>query len=395
MRPFSGVPEVESPMFDASRHFACSGERHLARKNSRMTISAPTRGYIAAGAPVARDVEPLPNIESVTATSPLEDVPTLVDDLVRVEEELHKAVETDNELLNDIASHLISAGGKRVRPGFAIAAAAAASQEFAPAERDVVLGAVAVELVHQGSLYHDDVMDSAQIRRTVESVNSKWGNLKAILAGDFLLGRASEIAASLGTEVAGLLAATISQLCDGQIRELEFVYNTDRTEDTYFKSIDGKTASLLAAACRIGGIVGGLDRDRVDHLTTFGRTYGLAFQIVDDILDLTATDHTLGKPGGNDMLEGVYTLPVIRSMADDSVGPKLRSILGRPIDDAARDEARELVQEGGGITSAHAEARRLAGEATIALDTLRDTAGGAVLASAADYLVDRVDQIGL
>lgn len=320
-------------------------------------------------------------------------MPTLSNDLTRVEKQLHVAVETDNELLQDIAAHLISAGGKRVRPGFCITSAAAASVDFAPAEHEVVLGAVAVELVHQGSLYHDDVMDSAETRRTVESVNSKWGNHQAILAGDFLLGRASEIAASLGVEVAGLLASTISQLCDGQVRELEYLYRTDRTESSYFKSIDGKTASLLAAACRIGGIVGGVQRERIDHLTTFGRAYGMAFQVVDDILDLTATDEELGKPAGNDLIEGVYTLPVIRAMEDEVTGPVLRQLLGRPLDVTARDEAREMVKTGGGLQSAHADARRFADEATDALRSFADTAGGSALKAAADHLVSKVENV--
>ena len=314
-------------------------------------------------------------------------------DLERVERELYQSVETDNELLREVASHLISAGGKRVRPGFCITSAAASSGEFAPATHEVILGAVAVELVHQGSLYHDDVMDSATTRRTVESVNSKWGNHQAILAGDFLLGRASEIAASLGVDVAALLAKTISQLCDGQVRELEFLYRVDRSEESYLKSIDGKTASLLAAACRIGGIVGGLPAEHIDSLTVFGRAYGMAFQVVDDILDLTATDEELGKPAGNDMIEGVYTLPVIRAMAHGEVGPDLQRLLGRPIDTTARDEAREIIKASGALKSAHADARRYATQANDALTDFADTAGGTALKAAADHLVDRVEKL--
>ena len=257
----------------------------------------------------------------------------------------------------------------------------------------MVLGAVAVELVHQGSLYHDDVMDSATTRRTVESVNSKWGNHQAILAGDFLLGRASEISASLGVEVAGLLAKTISQLCDGQVRELEYLYRVDRTEESYLKSIDGKTASLLAAACRIGGIVADLPEEHTEHLTIFGRAYGMAFQVVDDILDLTATDEELGKPAGNDMIEGVYTLPVIRAMAHGEVGKDLQQLLGRPIDTTARDEAREIVRASGALKSAHADAKRYAETATNALTSFSDTAGGEALKAAADHLVDRVEKL--
>ena len=174
---------------------------------------------------------------------------------------------------------------------------------------------MSVELVHLGSLYHDDVMDEADTRRSVESVNARWGNLQAILAGDFLLARASEIAASLGTEVAGLLAATIGRLCEGQIGELRRTYNAARTEAEYLESIDGKTASLFSTAARIGALVGGLDRPDVEALTSFGHAFGMAFQIVDDVLDLTATEAQLGKPAGHDLVEGVYTLPVIRTLA--------------------------------------------------------------------------------
>src|SRR5436190_17936334 len=139
-----------------------------------------------------------------------------------VEEALRDAVRSDDAYLTEIASHLIVAGGKRVRPLFAIASASASGQ--ANPSDEVVLGGVAVELVHLGSLYHDDVIDEAPTRRTVESVNARWGNLTAILAGDFLLARASEIAASIGTEVAGLLAATIGRLCQGEVSELRPAY---------------------------------------------------------------------------------------------------------------------------------------------------------------------------
>ena len=194
---------------------------------------------------------------------------------------------------------------------------------------DVVTGAVAVELVHLGSLYHDDVMDEATTRRNVDSVNAKWGNHRAILAGDFLLARASQLAASLGPEVAGLLAETIGKLCEGQIRELEDTYNVDRTVESYELSITGKTASLLATSCRVGGIVGGLPRAEIEALTEFGHSYGMAFQIVDDILDVIASDEQLGKPSGNDIVEGNYTLPVIRAL-DAPGGHRAASPARRP-----------------------------------------------------------------
>ncbi len=159
----------------------------------------------------------------------------MLDDLTRVEKALQNAVEADLALLQEIASHLINAGGKRVRPGFAIASAATPLIPAQPVSDNVVLGAAAVELVHIGSLYHDDVMDGAETRRNVQSVNAKWGNREAILSGDFLLARASGIAADLGTEVAGLLADTIASLCEGQVRELQHAFDVDRSEEAYFQ----------------------------------------------------------------------------------------------------------------------------------------------------------------
>jgi len=248
------------------------------------------------------------------ATNPLALLPTADADKARVEQTLLDVVRIDNDpYLTEIASHLIKAGGKRLRPLFAIASAAASLPDGAVVHDDVVRGGVAVELVHIGSLYHDDVMDEAEMRRQVISVNARWGNLRAILSGDYLLAKASEIAAELGTEVAGLLATTIADLCRGQVGELQTMYDVDRTEDQYFPSIAGKTASLYAAACRIGGIVSEQTRDDIDRLTEFGRLYGMAFQVVDDILDVIATDEQLGKPAGNDMIEGVYSLPVIHT----------------------------------------------------------------------------------
>src|SRR5215213_2364016 len=205
------------------------------------------------------------------------------DDLERVEAALRSSVETGDADLTEIASHLIRAGGKRLRPACTLVAARTGGT---PTSEDVVLGSVAVELVHLGSLYHDDVMDEADTRRGIQSVNARWGNLTAILAGDFLLARASEIAASLGTEVAALLAHTIGRLCEGEVAQLRRAFDGQRTEADYFRAIEGKTASLFSAACRIGGLVAELPRTEVDALTEWGRSFGMAFQVVDDVLDL-------------------------------------------------------------------------------------------------------------
>jgi heptaprenyl diphosphate synthase len=235
------------------------------------------------------------------------------------------------------------------------------------------------------------VMDDATTRRTVDSVNTRWGNLKAILAGDFLLARASEIAAALGTEVAGLLANTIARLCEGQVRELQDAYNIGRTEDDYYSSIAGKTAALLATSCRIGGIVAELPRPLIDTLTDFGRYYGMAFQVVDDILDVVSTDEELGKPSGNDLVEGIYTLPVLFTLKGPE-GGRLRAILGDKLSPEARDEARVIVRSNGGVNDALVVARDFAHRASAALEPLGDTVAAASLGAAAGHLISKVTE---
>ena len=315
----------------------------------------------------------------------------MADGLRRTEDELRKVVESEDPFLTEVARHLIDAGGKRVRPALAITASLVLDEDPDVALWAVIRGGVAVELVHQGSLYHDDVMDDAETRRTVQSVNARWGNLEAILAGDYLLARASEIAADLGTEVAGLLAATIAALCEGQVREVRHAFDVDRSEEAYLASISGKTASLLATAARIGAIVADHSRDVVDAVTDFGHNYGMAFQVVDDLLDVTATDEELGKPSGNDLVEGTYTLPVIRALAGPA-GDDLRSLLGGPIDSAGRDRARELVRADGAISSTRETAVGYLADARVAIDGLPTNPAVDAMLTTCDLLVERLDR---
>ena len=309
---------------------------------------------------------------------PLLVLPHLEDDLARVEAAMLLTVRTGDPFLTEVASHLITAGGKRLRPALAVAVGELGG---GPASDDVVMGAVAVELVHLGSLYHDDVMDEARTRRNVESVNARWGNLVAILAGDFLLARASEIAASLGTEVAGLLATTIGRLCEGQVRELAQTFDVGRSEESYLTSIAGKTAALMSTACRIGGLTAGLSRAGVEAFTIYGERVGMVFQIVDDILDVVATDEQLGKPAGNDLVEGVYTLPVIRALASEQSSEELRALLGGPLDRAGVDEARRIIRSNGAVSAALIVARSYADDAGVALDGLGGDEGDPVIAA--------------
>jgi heptaprenyl diphosphate synthase len=284
-------------------------------------------------------------------------------DLTRLELCLRDSVIGEDAFLNEVASHLIQAGGKRLRPSLAITASYLQSDDV-PTE--TLLGGVAVELVHLASLYHDDVMDEATKRRNVESVNARWGNLVAIAAGDFLLARAAEIAASLGTEIAGLLASTLGRLCQGQVAEVRSAFEIERDEDDYLRGISNKTAALMSTACRIGGLAAGLGRAQIDALSEFGEAFGMVFQIRDDVLDVVATESELGKPPGQDLAEGIYTLPVQRALRDLAVGPRLRSLLGHPLDQVEREEARALVAASSGISASHEIARNYARTAAAA-----------------------------
>jgi heptaprenyl diphosphate synthase len=255
---------------------------------------------------------------------------------------------------------------------------------------EAVTGGVAVEMVHVGSLHHDDVIDEAITRHNVESVNARWGNLRAIISGDFLLARASELAAGLGTEVAKLLARTIADLCEGEVRELHFAYQVERTEPDYDAAIRGKTGALYAAACRIGGMVARAPMSQVEALAAFGHLYGMAFQVVDDILDVVSTDAQLGKPVGHDMAEGVYTLPVLRALESPGVGDELRGLLGGPLGGEARARALHLVRSSDAVAQAVAVAEDFAEQAVAALDAVPPGPAVDALAGAVRHLVTGV-----
>jgi heptaprenyl diphosphate synthase len=321
-------------------------------------------------------------------TSPLFDLESSDADRLRVDEALMASVKTPDAYLTEIASHLLLAGGKRLRPMFSVVASQVAG---GPTTEEAIQGGISCELVHLGSLYHDDVMDESPTRRGVETVNAKWGNLQAILAGDFLLARASEIAASLGTEVAALLARTIGRLCEGQIEELRHTYNVARPLESYLSSISGKTASLYSTAARIGGLVSKFDRGLVNALTAYGEAFGMVFQIVDDVLDLSATDAQLGKPSGHDMVEGVYTLPVLYTLANGGVpASELADVLGKPLNVAERDKALSIVRSNGGIEAAIELAEMYVEAAEEACQDLPNTAATVALRFAPNALLASV-----
>jgi len=280
-------------------------------------------------------------------------LPAVESDVARLEDLLAASVVFGDEYLDQVTTHLIRAGGKRLRPLLAIASATFGERD---ASQDDFMGGVTVELMHLASLYHDDVMDEAEIRRNVSSVNARYGNLIAIVGGDYLMARSAGIAADHGVEMARLMAHTLAWLTRGQAAEVKRNYDVARTEAEYYEAIEGKTAALMAASCRVGAITAGHSDDVKEGLTEFGRCFGMVYQLRDDILDVIDVNNKLGKPAGQDLAEGVYNLPTLASLQSASHGAALRELLGAPLSDEQREEARALVIAGGGIEASIAAA---------------------------------------
>ena len=264
--------------------------------------------------------------------------------LDRVEDALEKAVAADSELLAESARYLLAAGGKRFRPMLVLL-----SGYFGdPADPRMIPGAAAIELTHVATLYHDDVMDEAETRHGVASVNARWDNNIAILSGDFLFARASEMSADLGPDVCRLLAHTIAVLCDGQIRDVASARDVDKTELDHLEIIRRKTGILMATSCRLGGLLSDTAPASIEALEAFGASCGMAFQLSDDIMDITASPQELGKEPGADIREGVYTVPVLYALQHAPERDELRRTLGSgSIDDAGVERVLEIVRATG------------------------------------------------
>jgi heptaprenyl diphosphate synthase len=309
-------------------------------------------------------------------------------DLETTEVRLLEAVVSEDDYLTKIAQHLLLAGGKRFRPLLALLAS-----QFGPADDDRRIEAgVAVELIHVGSLYHDDVIDHADTRRGAPSVNANWSNTVAILAGDFLMARASEVAAThLSQESVRLLAATYAELVEGQTRELQLVDSLGHSVAAYEKVIGGKTASLIRTSARLGTLAGDAEPEVVEALSTWAWELGMVFQIADDALDLVANEATIGKPAGSDIREGTFTQAVLEA-AEGPDGARIRSLLDRPrpFPDSSVEEVIHLVRTGGYVDRTLEAAMDRVGVARKALEVLPPSEGRDVLASLGNYLVERV-----
>jgi len=284
-------------------------------------------------------------------------LPGLDATVMRVERLMEDMVRTADPELADPCVRILRAKGKRLRPTLVIAAAACGNS---PARESVLAAAASVEFMHNGSLVHDDLMDDAHSRRGVATINAREGPGMALLCGNVLFALSGQAAARVGEAAAVEAAGTIVALCNGQTRELLDNFNTERTPEATFRSIEGKTAALFRTACRLGGICGGLSGAHVDALGCFGEDFGYAFQLVDDVLDLVSSEARVRKPVHHDLRRGVYTLPVTLGLTGEAMAQ-----LAAAVRDGDMDEAMAIVWSGNGL-------KRVAG---LAIDHTDSAAG--------------------
>ncbi|WP_370248350.1 polyprenyl synthetase family protein [Nocardioides sp.] len=261
--------------------------------------------------------------------------------MAAVESALFEHATSPSPYVTEAARHLLSAGGKRFRPLLVLLAAEAGPHADAS---EVLTAACVVEITHVGSLYHDDVMDEAALRRGADSANSRWDNHVAILTGDWLFAKSSELTAQLGPDAVRIQAETFTRLVEGQI--LEGVVPEGDPLQHYLAVVAGKTGSLIATSARYGARFGGASREVEGALTAYGEIVGSAFQLSDDILDIASDSEESGKTPGTDLREGVPTLPVLMAQAStDPADARLLELLaGDLTDDARHAEALALLR---------------------------------------------------
>jgi heptaprenyl diphosphate synthase len=303
-----------------------------------------------------------------------------------VEALLRASVKSDYPFVTETSQHLVAAGGKRFRPLVVLLAA----QFGDPNAPGVVPAGVVVELTHLATLYHDDVMDEADLRRGAASANSRWGNTVAILTGDFLFARASDILADLGPEAVRLQARTFERLVQGQIRETVGPEDGDDPVAHYLRVLADKTGSLIGTSGRFGAMLSGADDSATEILTRYGERIGIAFQLSDDLLDVLSDSDASGKTPGTDLREGVPTLPVLllRRAARPEDADLLAALDGTLDDDTlaatvATLRAHPVMDE------ARAEVQRWADDARATLAPLPDVPAKTALDSLCDFVVRR------
>jgi len=310
------------------------------------------------------------------------------DGVARIEELMQAELGRADGLMSEAVQHLFLAGGKRFRPLFTVLSASLGPR---PDATEVTIAGAVIEMVHLATLYHDDVMDEAQVRRGAPSANARWSNNIAILAGDYLFATASRLVSRLGPEAVLIIADTFAELVTGQMRETRGAADGIDSIDHYLKVVYEKTACLIAASGRFGATFSGADEAQIARLSRLGGLVGTVFQISDDIIDIDSDPDESGKLPGTDLREGVHTLPVLHALRETGPdGDRLRVLLAGPVeDDDVLAEALALLRSSAGMAKAKHTVREYAQLAGAELAQLPDGAGRRAMASLVDYTVNR------
>jgi heptaprenyl diphosphate synthase len=304
-----------------------------------------------------------------------------------VEHLLREHIKGDYPLVEETSRHLVAAGGKRLRPLLTLI-----SSHFGdPTRKEVIPAAVVCELTHLATLYHDDVMDEAPLRRGVESANNRWGNTIAILTGDYLFSKASDLLADLGPEAVRLQARTFERLVIGQIMETQGPQNGEDPLAHYLRVVGDKTGSLIATSARFGALLSGASRETVETLTKFGEQIGIAFQLADDVIDIASESSQSGKTPGTDLREGVPTLVTLNVMASSKAeDAELKELLSAPIhDEVVVQQVLRALRTHDGLQQARQQLGNVAKDARTALGPLPLNSATSALFSLCDAVVDR------
>ena len=270
-------------------------------------------------------------------------------DIEIIENELEQALNSSSHILNDASIYLLQAGGKRIRPVFALLSAKFGNYDMEQLKNI----AVPLELIHMGSLVHDDVIDDSDMRRGRETVKAQYNNRVAMYTGNFIFGKALQYVTAIDNpRVHQILAKTMVELVNGEVIQIEDKFRLDQHLKDYFRRIKRKTALLIESSCELGAVVSGADEKTIGHLKRYGYFVGMSFQIIDDILDFTATDKQLGKPAGSDLMQGNVTLPILLMRDDPNLQPYLQKVATTNLTEEERQEMLALVRTSDAIKRA-------------------------------------------
>jgi len=309
-------------------------------------------------------------------------------DLNIIEDALNKVIQAEHPVLRKASTQLLRAGGKRIRPVFVILAGQLGEYDI----NRIKTVAVSLELIHMATLVHDDVIDEAELRRGEPTIKHLHGNRVAMYTGDYMLARGLETITTLKEPgIHQLLAKTLVKVGVGEIEQIKDKYNWDQNLRDYLRRIRRKTALLIATSCKLGAIASGIPEKEANKLYKYGYYIGMSYQIIDDVLDFTSTEKELGKPAGNDLLQGNITLPVLIAMKDKNFHALLRKTFSNPDSIATSDfnHLLESLKNTNAIEASYKVSNRYLDKALLELDTFPDHKAKATLENIAKYIGKR------